>query len=446
MNTPSRPNRPHVLFLMDDEHRADVAGYAGDPVARTPVLDELARTGVVFTNAYTPAPICIPARQSLAAGQLPHTTGCERYGEDLPPGHMTFARRFAQYGYQTVACGKLHHDGVDQMQGWLRRYGADIAMDPGLVPGRIEPIPVPMDLKWPQDKEVRRAGPGRASHEIDDEYAVQGALDYLDRHFVDSGYDRALPDTPLLLKVSLNQPHYPYITARADRFDYYLNRVTPYAGQSLFDHPFLGGACRVRAGEEVSERDLRRATAAYYAMVETTDERFGRVLDAIRHAGQDPDDWLIVYTSDHGEMLGEHGVFEKQKFFEGSVRVPLIVRWPRRFQARTVDRNVSLCDLFATLCELAGIDVPVRLDSRSLVPLLHGDDSGWDNEAVSEFQARNLMIKRDHLKYQSYGPGMPEVLFDLRADPGELRNAIDDVEHADAVAGFQKRRDELGFS
>ncbi|GAA3485103.1 hypothetical protein GCM10018966_096350 [Streptomyces yanii] len=288
MNTPSRPNRPHVLFLMDDEHRADAAGYAGDPVARTPVLDELARTGVVFTNAYTAAPICIPARQSLAAGQFPHTTGCERYGEDLPPGHMTFARRFAQYGYQTVACGKLHHAGVDQMQGWLRRYGADIAMDPGLVPGRVEPMPVPMDLKWPQDKEVRRAGPGRASHEIDDEYAVQGALDYLDRHFVDSGYDRALPDTPLLLKVSLNQPHYPYIPARADRFDYYLNRVAPYTGQSLFDHPFLGGACRVRAGEEVSERDLRRATAAYYAMVETTDERFGRVLDAIRHAARTP--------------------------------------------------------------------------------------------------------------------------------------------------------------
>ncbi|MFH8733351.1 hypothetical protein [Streptomyces sp. NPDC017964] len=99
--------------------------------------------------------------------------------EDLRPGHMTFARCFAQYGYQTVACGKLHHTGIDQMPGWLRRCGRGVAVDPDLVTGRVHPMPVPMELKWPQDKQVRRAGPSRASLETEDEYAVRGGLDRL---------------------------------------------------------------------------------------------------------------------------------------------------------------------------------------------------------------------------------------------------------------------------
>lgn len=100
---------------MSDEHRADVTGFAGSTVIRTPVLDELARTGVVFENAYTPSPICIPGRQSIMAGQFPRTTGCEKFGQDLPPEYMTYPRRFAQYGYSTVVSGKLHLTGKDQM-------------------------------------------------------------------------------------------------------------------------------------------------------------------------------------------------------------------------------------------------------------------------------------------------------------------------------------------
>ncbi|MGS2617778.1 sulfatase-like hydrolase/transferase [Micromonospora sp. LZ34] len=438
--------RPNILFLMGDEHRADVAGFAGNPVARTPVLDALAREGTVFTNAYTPAPICVPGRQSMMAGQFPRTTGCERYGEDLAPGHMTFARRFAQYGYATVACGKLHHTGPDQMQGWTARVGGDVTLDPRHVAGRAVDTTNPIGHKWPIAKEVRRAGAGRGPCAVADEYTVLGAIDYLTRHFVDPFYDRAIPDQPLLLKVSLTEPHYPFLAEDPERFAYYLPRVDTFAGQQPFDHPFLGGGLRVVAGRDASEREIRRATAAYYAMVESMDARLGRVLDALRQVGQDLDEWIVVYTADHGEMLGEHGVFEKQKFFEGSVRVPLIVRWPAALiGGRAVDENVSLCDLFATLCELAGVPVPGGLDSRSLVPLLHGDAAGWDDEAVSQYNGRNLMIKRGGLKYQYYGEEMPEVLFDLHADSGETVNVIDSPVHADAVKAFRQRTTELGF-
>lgn len=443
-------SRPNILFLMSDEHRADVTGYEGDAVVRTPVLDELARTGVVFRNAYTASPICIPGRQSLMSGQLPRTCGCQRYGEDLPPGHMTFARRFAQYAYRTVACGKLHHMGTDQMQGWTQRIGIEEQVDARYIADRRDEefarYKPPVAAKWSQVKEVQRAGVGEARHVARDEYAVDGALRYLDEHFLDTFYDRPIGETPLLLKVSLNQPHYPYITGSRERFERYLNCVQPFANQEVFDHPFLGGQFRVRVGEEVTEREMRRAWAAYYAMIETVDAQFGRVLDRLRHVGQNPDDWIIVYTSDHGEMLGEHGVFEKQKFFEGSARVPLIIRWPKRFpEARVVGENVSLCDLFATLCDLAEIPTPDGLDSRSLVPLLHGDSVGWDDEAVSQFGGANLMIKRGPLKYQYYGPEMPEVLFDLQKDPDEISNHIGEPGYAQAVAAFRRRRAALGF-
>lgn len=440
---------PNVLFLMSDEHRADVAGFGGDPVARTPRLDALAEGAVVFENAYTPSPICVPARQCLATGMLPRRLGVERMGQDLEPGAMTFARRFSQYGYQTVACGKLHHMGPDQMQGWRRRLGADLDVHTPYVEGRVpeafEHFTEQGSWKWPMVDEIRRAGLGHNPWADDDEYAVLGAENFIRRFFVDPYYNRATPDTPLLLKVSLNEPHYPFATDRRDLFEHYLPRVEPYRDE-VFDHPFLGGRFVARPGQEVTERQARNAVAAYYAMVESADERFGRVLDALDRAGQDIDDWVVVYTADHGEMLGQHGVWEKQKFFEGSARVPLFVRWPRRFGPRRVSENVNLCDLFATLGELAGVPVPDGLDSRSLVPLLTGDGQGWDNETVCQFGGTNLMVKRDHLKYSSYGQDGPEVLFDLAADPGETADVSTDPAYAAAMAAFRVRARELGFA
>ena len=113
--------KPNILFLMSDEHRFDVSGFTGNRVVRTPFLDRLAKDAVIFTNAYTPSPVCIPARQCIAAGQFPRTCGVENYGQDLPPNYQTFAKTLVQGGYKTAAAGKLHHFGIDQMQGWLYR-------------------------------------------------------------------------------------------------------------------------------------------------------------------------------------------------------------------------------------------------------------------------------------------------------------------------------------
>jgi choline-sulfatase len=455
---PDRP--PNVLFLMSDEHRGDVAGFAGNDTVRTPTLDWLAETGVVFENAYTPSPVCIPARQCLMAGQLPRTCGCRTYGEDLPPFSTTFAKRFAQHAYTTACFGKLHHLGADQMQGWTHRPAGDLEVAADAIEGAdtdaFEQYEAPPGTGgWGNQKEIERAVATEGPYMRFDRRARDAAVDFVRDHFVAPEYDRPGDHRPTLLKASFLQPHYPYFTD-SERFAYYLDRVPVYHGESRFDHPILSYSQGERDNPvDVSERDARRATAAYYGRIETVDEYFQDVIESLRSAGENLDEWIIVYCSDHGEMLGEHGIWEKMRFFEASSRVPLIVRWPERFDPGTVEANVNLCDLYATLCDLAGIPLPepedtvngAGLDSRSLVSLLKGDAERWhdrhDNETISQY-GDHLMIKQGNLKY-SWCPDAPEVLFDLDADPGETRNHIDDAEYADAVATFRERRDALGF-
>ncbi len=438
--------RPNILFLMSDEHRADMAGFAGHRVVRTPVLDELASSGVVFTNAYTPSPVCIPARQCLMSGQLPKTCGCEGW-IDLRPGYMTFARQFAAYAYETVVFGKLHHIGTDQMQGWTQRPAGDVHVTPPHLAGKVDEeverhVRKLGDCKWDNAKEIRRAGIGRSPYGIRDELALQSGLAFIEEYFNSPFYDREHTRQPILLKFSFNRPHYPFLTD-ADRFNYYLNRVEPFLNDNAPDHPVLS-KMRVRVGVDVSEREMRRATAAYCGMIEENDIAYGAVLQALRQVGQDLDDWIILYTTDHGDMLGEHGVWEKQSFYEGSVRVPLIIRWPKGFTGgRTLTENVSLCDLFTTLTDLAGIPTPPGLDSRSLSPLLREESCNWDNEVISAIRTNRIMIKRDHLKFLNYGDEGPDVLFDLEKDPRENVNVIDRPEYRDAVERFRKRLGEV---
>ena len=488
------PRRPSILFLMSDEHRADVAGFAGNDVVRTPFLDELSRTGVTFDNAYCPSPICIPCRQAMAAGQRPRTCGVERYGQDLPPFSMTFARRLAQYGYTAAVAGKLHHMGPDQMQGWTHRMGMDTAVAGPFRDLRIEPEPERAgrraDGKWSDAKEIKRAGVGVGpTTQGADASALEDALRFVDRYFADPYYDRPTAPRPLLLKLSFVRPHYPYFT-REELFTYYLNRVPLFLDEPVSDHPFLGqravsvgavgsgapgsgvtGSGAIGSGGDVTERELRRATAAYYGMIEEIDTDYAALAARLEHVGEDLDDWWVVYTSDHGEMLGEHGIWEKQKFYEGSARVPLLIRPPRAEReawgcaGRRVTENVSLLDLFATLCGAAGVPLPpdeetvngAGLESRSLLPLMGapvdaagGGAAGWDDEATSEFGGTNLMIKRGNLKYQWYGgPGCAEqreVLFDLERDPSERVDFMGEERYAAAIERFRRRRGELGFA
>jgi choline-sulfatase len=414
---------------MDDQHRHDVAGFAGNDVVRTPVLDGLAAEATVFENAYTPSPVCVPGRQCLMSGQLPMTNGCRKYGDDLPPFSPTLAHQLALAGYDTVCCGKLHHMGRDQMQGWTRRIGMDQHVEPEALGaeamGKHTAYNEEKPASWDLAKELRMAGPGTNYFGINDTYTIQGALNHIQERFCGSHYDR-VDHRPLLLKVSLQQPHYPFICT-GEKFDYYINRVKPYpARKGIIDHFFAKDWTH---DPPVADREKQRALAAYYGMVEEVDTQFGQVLDALVHAGQDLDDWIIVYTTDHGEMLGEFNTWWKLKFYEGSVKVPLFIRAPRRFNGnRRLRENVSLCDLYATLCDLAGADIPANRDSRSLVPLLENRCPDWPDTAVSAY-ADHVMVKQGPWKYWALAPDT-EVLFNLDDDPHEETNLAGRPEHA----------------
>lgn len=437
---------PNILIIMSDEHRFDVTGFTGNKVVRTPHMDRLAAEGVVFSNAYCPSPICIPCRQSFAAGQFPKHCKVEGFGEDLEPGYPTFARHFARHAYETVAAGKLHHTGVDQMQGYKKRIG----MVGSVTEKNIENKNLDYfkkiekkDFKWDQEKEIKRAGIGTKGV-CEDDYTLQGVKLFIESYFLDTYYDRPSKHKPLMLYVGFNQPHYPYQT-REDKFKYYLNRVKLYQNQEVFDHKFLN-----RFTVDASDREKIRAVASYYGMVETLDEYIGEILQSLENVGENLDDWIIIYTSDHGEMLGEHGVWEKQKFFEGSVKVPLVIRYGKNIKGgRTITQNVNLCDIYATLCDLCGIETLQGLDSRSLMPLMQNQCEDWDNESISQFvngeEGQNLMIKRDHLKYQYYKLLDNEVLFDLEYDPEERINLINDEKYANILDVFRRRKRELGF-
>jgi choline-sulfatase len=438
--------QPNILFLMSDEHRYDICGFGGNQVVRTPNLDRLAQGAVVFDSAYTPSPICIPGRQCLMSGQLPKTNNCQGWAEDLPPNTNTFARHFAQHAYKTVCAGKLHHVGIDQMQGWTKRIAADTdIMDqfvPELEKSELEKYPRPSDLgKWSNQKELERAGIGYGPYQEFDDLVVQGAKSFIRSYFSDPLYDRPEGHRPLLFKVSLLEPHYPYF-AEKELFEYYLNRV-PIFQDPLFEHPVLSLSQQMQP-VNVDARTIRRATAAYYAMCESMDRRLGEVLSALEHSGQNLDEWIIVYTSDHGEMLGEHGLWEKTRFFEASVRVPLFIRYPKAWSAKRVSANVNLCDLYATLCDAAKLSIPNGLDSRSLVPLLEGNASNWNDESVSQMGKNHVMIKQGSLKYHYYGENIPEVLFDLKKDPRENINLISDFSYQDSVKQFRSRLATLG--
>lgn len=203
-------------------------------------------------------------------------------------------------------------------------------------------------------------------------------------------------------------------------------------------------------GKDVTYRQAHRATAAYYGMIEWLDAQFGRVIEKLEHLNV-LDDFIVVFLSDHGEMLGTKGLWEKQSYFEASARVPLSIWYPKKFgrEPKIVQQNVSLVDLFPTLCELAEIPAPEELDGKSFVPLIESNTAEWDDTVYSElWRAQNgpsVMVKEGSLKYFRFDndKGWPDQLFDLSKDPDEWNNLIDNLDYADVLLRLKAKANAL---
>ena len=446
--------KPHILLLISDEHRPDVLAVEGNTQVRTPTLNRFIEEGVYFRNAYTPSPICVPSRQSFLSGRYPRRAGCLNFGDPMPSEVLTIPGHLSRYGYRAVAGGKMHFVGPDQMHGWHERIGRDISGKNGYeladdAAHVVQPQREPGTGMWsvinqPHSKfakEIMNARAGEGQWMRQDRYSVEGVLHFLDEYFVNESYDRPGAQ-PLLLAVSLNCPHYPYQCPK-NLFDYYMQRVEPIVEElpANFDcHDLF----KVKIGTDITYREAHRATAAYYGMIEWMDSQFQRVIDYLEHLNL-LDDFVIIYLSDHGEMLGEKGLWEKQQYFDASVRVPFFVRWPKHFRGgRIIEENISLVDLFPTLCDIADVPIPEGLDGHTLLPLLEGETVDWADEVYSElWNAQNgpsVMVKMGNLKYFRFdGHSWPEQLFDLHNDPKETCNLINNPAYAADLARLRTK-------
>jgi len=423
--------QPNLLVILSDQHSPHVAGFAGDPFARTPSLDRLAQEGTRLASAYCPSPLCVPSRMSLMASQHPCDLGIWTNGGVLSPVVPTFAHQLARAGYETVLCGRMHFNGPDQRHGFESRLVGDVS---GAMTGM--PLGEMFEGVWDKAGCAQSAaalapaacGPGQATYEVYDRDVVARAEAFLTER--GGGSER-----PFCLVVGLLLPHNPYVCA-ADLFEHYLDVLPevdtmPPGGE----HPAVQAVRESRGLTGVGAVDARRSRAAYYGLVETVDASVGKLMDAVDTAGL-AGTTHVVYTSDHGDLNGEHGMWAKSCFYEGSVGVPWLWRGPGVQAGAELSQVASLLDLGPTLLDFAEAEALPAARGHSLRSLLgRGGDSQWPGRVFAESCASGQrparMVREGRWKLSVYhGYDRPE-LFDLATDPGETHDLGGDPEHAE---------------
>ena len=414
---------------MVDQLTSFVLKAYGGAICKTPNIDTLAARGVVFENAYCPYPLCAPSRFAMMSGRLPSRIGAYDNGAEFTASTPTFAHYLRAAGYYTCISGKMHFVGPDQFHGFEERltteiYPADMSWTPEPTFGNVaEDDERAYDFGVSTIDTVRDAGPVARSMQIDyDEDVIHHATREL--------FARARSDDerPFLMTVSLTHPHDPYVITR-DYWDLYsdaeidaprvphipVDARDPHS-RSLFYH-YGQDKCTL------TEADFRRARRGYYGMISYVDDLFGRLMQAVSDSGF-ADDTVIIFASDHGDMIGERGMWFKKTLFDPAVRVPLIIADPRGDAAR-VSAPVSLVDIFPTLCDLAGVgEIKTPIDGQSLVPALRGQELQGPVciEHIDGGTAAPRVCVRDGDKKFIASRSYPPQLYDLAADPFELTN------------------------
>lgn len=436
--------RPNILVVMADQLTpAALPFHAPDVPTRAPHMAALAAEGVVFDAACCAFPLCAPARAGLMTGRLASKVGVFDNAAEFPADAPTFAHGLRRAGYRTILSGKMHFCGADQLHGFEERLTTDIyPADFGWTPDWDRPGERP---DWYHDMgSVLDAGPCVRTNQLDYDDEVVFAAE---RRLYDLARDPR-DRRPFCLVVSMTHPHDPFAIPAAwwDRHrdaEIPSPRVAALPLERADPH-----SRRVRAAIGVdrtppSAAQVRAARRAYYGAVAYVDDQLGRLRAALAAIGR-AGDTITVLTSDHGEMLGERGLWYKMTFFEGAARVPLVVHAPGRFAPRRVPEAVSALDLAPTFLDLAGAaPLPTPVDGRSLLPHLEGRPGGHDG-AAAEYLAEAalapiVMLRRGRHKFV-HSPADPDQLFDLAADPDELANLAAAPDAAGLVAAF---RDEV---
>lgn len=424
--------RPNVLFIAADD-LANTLGCYGDPVARTPHLDRLAATGVAFDRAYHQIPLCNPARASLMTGKRPdgvRVYDLDRHFRDELPQVVTLPQHFAKAGYFTARVGKIYHydvpaaigtEGHDDAASWqltVNPKGRD-KTDEALVFNAEPHRKISAALSW-------LAAEGTDEEQTDGMITTEAIRLLGERK-----------DEPFFLAVGFFRPHTPFVAPKR-YFDLYpLEEMRlPYApADDRDDIPTAAFAHNNPVPHYgLDEATLLRARQAYYACVSFVDAQVGRLLDALDEFGL-AENTIVVFWSDHGFHLGEHGgVWQKRTLFEESARAPMLVRLPGSpGNGQPCRRVVEFVDLYPTLAEAAGLAVPGDLDGRSLVPLLRDPLAAWEGAAVTQIlrpaddrlpaPVMGRSLRTERWRYTEWDEGEAGLeLYDHWTDPREFKN------------------------
>ena len=398
--------RPNLLFVFADQWRRQALGHEGDPNVGTPRIDAFAEESVRFANAVSGCPVCSPYRASLMTGQYPLTHGMMVNDQSIRSGAVSFADALNAVGYGTAYIGKWHIDGhgrsrfvpKERRLGFQRWLGYECTH---------QYVDSPYYADSPEPKIWRG---------YDAEAQTAAAIHYLQ--------ERSRTAAPFALFLSWGPPHDPYDTA-PERFR------KMYSPENL--------QLRPNVPPEAADK-ARRTLAGYYAHCSALDECFGRLLDEVRRLGLE-DDTIVVFTSDHGDMHGSHGLWKKQWPHEESIGVPFLLRWPSALAStpRVLDQPFDAPDIMPTLLGLCGVQPPGTVEGKDLSPLIRGEGEGDDDGALLAcyFPFHELNYSKGGRDYRgirtrrhSYvrSHEEPWFLFDNQADPWQLRNLAADPE------------------
>jgi choline-sulfatase len=437
------PDKPNILIIMVDQLTGTL--FADGPAAflHAPNLRALAERSVRFANCYTASPLCAPARASFMSGQMPSRTRVYDNAAEFASSIPTFAHHLRGAGYRTCLSGKMHFVGPDQLHGFEERLTTDIyPADFGWTPDYRHPGER-IDWWYHNMGSVTGAGVAEITNQLeyDDDVAFQALQKIYD-------LSRGADNRPWCLTASFTHPHDPFV-ARKKYWDLYeaCEHLEPEVPEFPLEHQDahsrrILAACD-RAKFAITQEHIRRSRRAYFANISYLDDKVGDLLSALA-ATRQAENTAILFTSDHGEMLGERGMWFKMSFFEGSARVPLMLAAPG-LKPRSVNEAVSTVDVAPTLCELAGVGldgIAQWLDGSSLVPLAEG--ARRNKPVAIEYAAEAsvapmVSLVGNGFKFNHCEADAPQ-LFDLDADPQELTNLAEDPHpaHVARTAAFME--------
>ncbi|MEP3112619.1 choline-sulfatase, partial [Nisaea sp.] len=431
--------QPNILILMVDQLNGTLFPDGPADFLHAPALKALAARSVRFRNSYTGSPLCAPGRAAFMSGRLPSRTGVYDNAAEFTSDIPTYAHHLRRAGYYTCLSGKMHFVGPDQLHGFEERLTTDIyPADFGWTPDYRKPSER-IDWWYHNLGSVTGAGVAEISNqmEYDDEVAFNAEQKLYQ-------LSRGGDERPWCLTVSFTHPHDPYV-ARRKFWDLYEDcpELEPRVGAVPFEDQDPHSQRLYLANDyknfDISTEDIRRSRQAYYANISYLDDKVATLLATLKRCRMD-EDTIVVFCSDHGDMLGERGLWFKMSFFEGSARVPMMIAGPG-IEGKTVTTPVSTIDLTPTLADVAGVDLSEIMpwtDGESLRPLIEGGER--TSPVLIEYAAEGsyaplISIRRGRFKFNHCELDPPQ-LFDLEADPDELTNLATDPAHADILTAF----------